>query len=129
MTAKSAAQRVVDEARDSLVDLSHRIHARPEMGFEEEHAAQWLCEQLADAGYSVDRGICELPTAFRATRGSGPLTIAICAEYDCLPGIGHACGHNVIGSAAIGAALALAKVADDVGLTVRVLGTPAEESG
>jgi len=129
MDAKSAARQAIEGARSALVDLSHRIHARPEMGFEEEHAAQWLCEALADGGYAVERGICDLPTAFRATRGSGPLTIAICAEYDCLPGIGHACGHNVIGSAAIGAAIGLAKIADDVGLSVRIVGTPAEESG
>ena len=72
---------------------------------------------------------CDLPTAFVATVGSGPLTIAICAEYDALPGIGHACGHNVIAAAAVGAGLALAPLADDLGMTVKVIGTPAEEGG
>jgi len=129
MKNKTAARQAIEDARSGLIDLSHRIHAKPEVGFQEEHAAQWLCEALADAGYAVDRGICDLPTAFVATRGSGPLTVAICAEYDCLPGIGHACGHNVIGSAAIGAAIGLAKIADDAGITVRIVGTPAEESG
>ena len=78
---------------------------------------------------TVERGICELPTALSATAGSGDFVVAICAEYDALPGIGHACGHNVIASAAVGAALALAPLADDLGITVRLLGTPAEEGG
>lgn len=118
-------------ARDStaLVDLSHRIHATPELGFEEESASTWCAEQLADVGMSVQMGICDLPTAFVASAGSGPFVLAICAEYDALPGIGHACGHNVIASAAIGAGRALAPIADDLGITVRVLGTPAEEGG
>jgi amidohydrolase len=129
MDTKAAARAAIERARTRLVELSHRIHAKPETGFEEEHAAGWLCEALGDAGYAVERGVAGLPTAFRATRGSGPLTIAICAEYDSLPGIGHACGHNVIGSSAVGAAIGLGAVADDVGLTVRIVGTPAEESG
>jgi amidohydrolase len=129
MDAKAAAREAIEQARDTLVPLSHRIHANPELAFEEERAATWLCEALVGGGFAVDRGVCELPTAFVARAGSGPLHVAICAEYDCLPGIGHACGHNVIGSAAVGAALALRRVADDVGLTVSVIGTPAEESG
>lgn len=127
--AKEQAKRVVDAASDELVDLSHRIHEHPELGFEEELSSAWCAEMLAGGGYSIESGICDLPTAFAATAGSGPLTIAICAEYDALPGVGHACGHNVIASAAVGAALALAPLADDLGITVRVLGTPAEEGG
>jgi len=129
MDAKSGAQERLESARDGLRELSHRIHAHPELGFEEERASAWLCESLADAGFSVEKGICELPTAFRARAGSGPLHIGICAEYDSLPGIGHACGHNIIAASAVGAALATAKVADQVGLTVSVIGTPAEEVG
>ena len=129
MDAKSAAKERFAAAQDSLVALSHRIHAHPELGYEEEQASTWLCESLADSGFAVEKGICELPTAFRARAGSGPLHIAICAEYDCLPGIGHACGHNIIAASAVGAALAAAKVADEVGLTVSVIGTPAEEVG
>jgi len=129
MDAKSAARDRFKSAQDHLVELSHRIHAHPELGFEEEQASSWLCETLADAGFSVQKGICGLPTAFRARAGSGPLHIGICAEYDCLPGIGHACGHNIIATSAVGAALAAAKVADEVGLTVTVIGTPAEEVG
>jgi len=129
MDAKSGARERFESARNSLIDLSHRIHAHPELGFEEEQASSWLCESLADAGFGVEKGICDLPTAFRARAGSGPLHIGICAEYDSLPGIGHACGHNVIAASAVGAALAAAKVADDVGLTITVIGTPAEEVG
>ncbi|MGH7836985.1 MAG: M20 family metallopeptidase [Candidatus Binataceae bacterium] len=129
MNTKSAARERFASARDELIKLSHRIHAHPELGFEEEHASSWLCEALADAGFAVEKGFCELPTAFRARAGSGPLHIGICAEYDSLPGIGHACGHNIIAASAIGAALAVSKVADEAGLTVSVIGTPAEEVG
>ena len=129
MDAKAAARERIDATRDALVALSHRIHATPELGFEEEHAAAWTGEMLDAAGFRVERGACGLPTAFRARTGSGPLHVAICAEYDCLPDIGHACGHNIIAASAIGAGLALARIADDVGLTVTVLGTPAEENG
>src|SRR5579862_6615097 len=129
MDAKSAARERFKSDRDGLIGLSHRIHAHPELGFEEEQACSWLCDSLSDAGFAVEQGICDLPTAFRATVGSGPLHVGICAEYDCLPGIGHACGHNIIAASAVGAALAAAKVADDVGLTISVIGTPAEETG
>ena len=129
MDAKTAAQRRFDGLRDPLIGLSHRIHAHPELAFEEELSSEWLCEELDKAGFSVKRGVCELPTAFRATLGSGPSHVGICAEYDCLPGIGHACGHNIIAASALGAAIAAAEVADDVGLTITVLGTPAEETG
>jgi amidohydrolase len=129
MDAKSAARERFETARGGLIELSHRIHAHPELGFEEERASSWLCDALAGAGFAVERNICELPTAFRARAGSGPLHIGICAEYDSLPSIGHACGHNIIAASAVGAALAAAKVADEVGLTISVIGTPAEEVG
>jgi amidohydrolase len=129
MDIKSAARERLESARDGLISLSHRIHSHPELGFEEEKASMWLCEALADAGFTVEKGLCQLPTAFRARAGSGPLHIAICAEYDCLPGIDHACGHNIIAASAVGAAVATAKLADDLGLTISVIGTPAEEVG
>ena len=129
MDAKAGARERLATVRDDLVALSHRIHAHPEFGFEEERASTWLAETLDAAGFKVARGVCDLPTAFVAEAGSGPLCIAICAEYDCLPGIGHACGHNIIAAMAAGAGIAAARVADDVGLTVRVIGTPAEEGG
>jgi amidohydrolase len=129
MDAKVEAQKRCDELRNDLIALSHRIHAYPELGFEEEKASAWLSESLADAGFAVEKGACDLPTAFIARAGNGPLHIAICAEYDCLPGIGHACGHNMIAAMAVGAGIAVARVAYDVGLTVSVIGTPAEEVG
>ena len=127
--AKEAARERVERARDELVALSHRIHANPELGFQEEQACGWLCELLDGAGLEVERGVSDLPTAFAARAGSGPLHVVVCAEYDALPGVGHACGHNVIAAMAAGAGLALARVADEVGLRVTVLGTPAEEGG
>jgi len=126
---KDEAKRACEDAKASLIELSHRIHANPEIGFEEEKAAQWLCEILTDEGFSVTRGVGDLPTAFVATAGSGPTRVAICAEYDALPGIGHACGHNVIAAMSVGAGIAAKAVADDAGLTVAVIGTPAEERG
>jgi amidohydrolase len=129
MDAKTAARAAFERAQDDLVGLSHRIHAHPEVKWEEELSSAWVAEALAGFGFDVETGIYELPTAFAARFGSGPLHVAICAEYDALPGIGHACGHNIIAASAVGAALALAEVADDVGITVRVVGTPAEEGG
>ena len=127
--AKEVARERVEQARDQLVALSHRIHANPELGFEEEQACAWLCELLEGGGLEVERGVGDLPTAFAARAGSGPLHVVVCAEYDALPAVGHACGHNVIAAMAAGAGLALARVADDAGLRVTVLGTPAEEGG
>ena len=127
--AKDRAQKTIAAVGERLIELSRQIHDHPELGFEEERAAAWCAEALAEAGFAVETGVCELPTAFSASAGTGPLNIAICAEYDALPEVGHACGHNVIASAAIGAGLGLAALADDLGITVRVLGTPAEEGG
>jgi len=129
MRAKEAAQARIDEIRDSLIDLSHRIHANPELRFEEHKSSGWAADALEAGGLSVERAACSLPTAFIARAGSGPLHVAICAEYDALPEIGHACGHNIIASAAVGAGIAASAVADEVGLTVSVMGTPAEEGG
>ena len=124
---KEGARAAIDVSRDELTALSRRIHANPELGYEEEQASGWLEETLDAAGFAVEPGICGLPTAFRATKGSGPLHIVVCAEYDALPGIGHACGHNVIAASAAGAGIGAGAVADDAGLTVTVMGTPAEE--
>ena len=129
MDAKAGARERFESVRDGLIELSHRIHAHPELAFEEEKASAWLCESLSEAGFAVEKGICGLPTAFRARAGSGPLHVAFCAEYDSLPAMGHACGHNIIAASSLGAAIAAAQVADEVGLTVSVIGTPAEEVG
>src|SRR5205085_1884714 len=126
---KSAARAAFDRIEGDLVELSHRIHAHPEIKWEEEQASAWVAEALTQYGFTVEAGICDLPTAFQAKAGSGPLHVVVCAEYDALPGIGHACGHNIIAASAVGAGVALAEVADDLGFTVRVMGTPAEEGG
>jgi amidohydrolase len=126
---KERAKAAAREAETELLDLSHRIHANPELKFEEQRASEWVAQALTDHGFVVERGVADLPTALVATSGSGELVIGICAEYDALPEIGHACGHNVIAASAVGAGLALASVADELGITVKVLGTPAEEGG
>ena len=127
-TAKDTARRRVESSIDALLALSHRIHAHPELAYEEEQSAAWCIDALAaDSRFRIVPGAGGIPTAFTATTGSGPLHVGICAEYDALPGIGHACGHNVIAASAVGAGLALASLADDLGLTVTVFGCPAEE--
>ncbi len=127
---KDRTDRVVDDHADALLAASHDIHAHPELGYEEHHAHDVLTGLLADAGLDVERGACGLPTAFvaRAGSGDGP-TIAVLCEYDALPGIGHACGHNVIGTAGAGAGIAAASVAAELGGNLVVIGTPAEEGG
>ncbi|MDN5745435.1 MAG: amidohydrolase, partial [Nocardioidaceae bacterium] len=113
--------------RERLVALSHSLHAEPELAMQEHRSCAKVAELMAAAGFDVDVGVGGLPTAISATKGTGELVIAFCAEYDALPGMGHACGHNVNGAAAVGAAIALAEVADDLDLTVRLIGTPGEE--
>jgi amidohydrolase len=126
---KVVAQKIVDGAREQLVGLSHRLHAHPELAFEEVRSSARVADLLDRGGLDVEMGVCDLPTAFAARAGHGPLHIGICAEYDALPDIGHACGHNVIAAAAVGAGLALAELADELGIRVTVFGTPAEEGG
>ncbi len=128
-TAKEAVRSELDQAGDALVDLSHRVWGHPELAFEEVRTSDAVATALSDAGFDIETGVAGLPTAFSATYGTGELTVVICAELDALPGIGHACGHNVIAAAGVGAGIGLARVADDLGITVRVLGTPAEEIG
>lgn len=123
-----ARARVHDEAA-ALIDLSHAIHAHPELAFEEHEACARVADLLGARGLSVETGVANLPTAFVARAGSGPFAAALCAEYDALPEIGHACGHNIIAASAAGAGIALAGIADDLGITVKVVGTPAEEGG
>ncbi|MEU1149454.1 M20 family metallopeptidase [Streptomyces sp. NPDC005863] len=123
--AVSAA--TVRKDRQTLIALSHSLHADPETAMREYRSAAKIARIAEDAGFTVTCEVADLPTAFVATYGSGDLVIGLCAEYDALPGIGHACGHNVNGAASTGAALALASVADLVGITVQLIGTPAEE--
>lgn len=119
----------VERYSNALVGLSRSIHAEPELAFAEHRSAAKVADLLAAEGFEVERGVADLETAFTASFGSGDLVLGLCAEYDALPEVGHACGHNVIAAASAGAALALRDVADELGLTVRVIGTPAEEVG
>src|SRR6059036_661695 len=129
---KPKVTETVDRLADDLERLSHRIHDAPELAFKEEKAHGWLTEFLEKHGARVERGVGGLATAFRATipgTGAGP-TIAIMAEYDALPGIGHACGHNVIATAGVGAGAALAALGTlPFAGRIQVIGTPAEEGG
>ena len=128
---KQRAIKNIDNARDELIQLSATIHANPELAFKEFKSAALLCDVLERHGLQVERGIGGLETAFRAeARGtSDGATVAILAEYDALPEIGHACGHNIIGTAAIGAGIALQPLMSEMPGRVLVIGTPAEEGG
>jgi amidohydrolase len=110
-----------------LIQLSLNIHDNPELGFEEEKASAWLTSYLEDNGFHVEREIAGLATAFRATYGQGNPRIALLAEYDALPKMGHGCGHNIIAASAVGAGVASKSIIDQVGGSVVVLGTPGEE--
>jgi amidohydrolase len=117
----------VESQKQQLIQLSLNIHDNPELGFEEEKASAWLTSYLEDSGFHVERGIAGLATAFRATYGQGSPRIALLAEYDALPKIGHGCGHNIIAASAVGAGVASKSIVDQLGGSVVVLGTPAEE--
>lgn len=120
----------VDQLAPTLREISSKIHAHPELRFEEHRAAAWLSEAAEGAGVTVERKLGGLSTAFRARIGSGAgPRVAILAEYDALPEIGHACGHNLIAAGALGAFLALAAQRGSIGGTVELIGTPAEEGG
>lgn len=119
----------VDVVGNVLIALSHKIHANPETAWQEFESAAAVAKTLSDHGFEVVEQVAGLPTAFRAEFGTGDLTVALCAEYDALPGLGHACGHNIIASSSVGAAIALTSVAHELNLKVVVLGTPAEEGG
>ena len=119
----------IDRHAERLVDVSHRIHERPELSFEEVFAHDLLCDALEGEGIDTRRHAHGLDTAFVARAGTEGADIAVCLEYDALPGIGHACGHNIIAAAGLGAGLAAAAVADACGGRVSIMGTPAEEGG
>ncbi len=126
-----AIQQAVEIAREDLIELSLDIHAHPELNYQEFYASKRLADLLEAQGFTVERGVGNVPTAFRATlkgQGDGP-TVAILAEYDALPDIGHACGHNLIATATVGAGLALTSVINQLPGTLQVIGTPAEEGG
>jgi len=117
----------VESHKQQLIQLSLNIHDNPELGFKEEQAAAWLTSHLEDNGFHVERGIAGLSTAFRATYGQESPRIALLAEYDALPKVGHGCGHNIIGVSAVGAGVASKHAVDQLGGSIVVMGTPGEE--
>ncbi|HEY4188842.1 MAG TPA: M20 family metallopeptidase [Candidatus Limnocylindrales bacterium] len=130
---KARAAAAVEDARDEIIDLSHRIHANPEPAFEERQAAAWVAEAVAAHGYVVEHPVGSLETAVRGRltggKGADGPRIGLLAEYDALPGLGHGCGHNTMAASGVGAAIALAAVRDSWAGEVVFLGTPAEERG
>jgi amidohydrolase len=124
---KLEAKDSVELQRQQLIQLSLSIHDNPELGFKEEKASVWLAGYLEDKGFHIERGIAGLPTAFQATYGQGSPRVALLAEYDALPKVGHGCGHNIIGVSAVGAGVASEHIVDQLGGTVVVMGTPGEE--
>lgn len=123
------AEQKVRSIADELIAVRDHLAEHPESKWEEHASAAFLTAHLEAAGFAVQRGIADLPTAFRGVAGNGPTRVGIVLEYDALPGLGHACGHNIIAAAGLGAAIALAEVADDAGITVEAIGSPAEEGG
>jgi amidohydrolase len=126
-STKEKAQVAVAAAREELVEISLDIHAHPELAMEETHASGLLTDRLEKRGFAVERGAFGMGTAFRARWGEGPVTVAYLCEYDALPEIGHACGHNLIATAGLGGAFGLKAALTPDQVTLIVLGTPAEE--
>jgi amidohydrolase len=127
---KDQISATIDGLRPELERIGRNIHANPEIAYQEQQAVAWLTELLKANGFSVEVGVANTPTAFVAQQrsGSGP-TVAFLAEYDALRGLGHGCGHNLIGTASAGAGIALARLLDQLAGRVLVIGTPAEEGG
>lgn len=136
MTAEGELQEIkeiiateVRRMHPRLIEMSQTMHANPEICFQEHKAAELLTGELEEHGFEVERGVAGMDTAFVATYGEGEPVIGIIAEYDALPKIGHACGHNLIGTWAIGAGIALRRAIPDLKGTIKVIGSPAEEGG
>ena len=132
VTTDAVKERIADEVRrlhPRLQTISHTLHENPEILFQEYKSVALLTAELDEQGFDVERGVAGLNTAFVATYGSGKPTVALLAEYDALPKLGHACGHNLIASWAVGAGIALRRAMPDVTGTIKVIGTPAEEGG
>lgn len=126
---RAALANSVEEWKPRVQAMAHEIHGNKEVSFEEVRSAEAAAALLASGGFAVERGTGGLPTAFTASAGSGEMTVALCVEYDALPDIGHACGHNLIAGASVAAALALQPHVDRLGITLKAIGTPAEEHG
>jgi amidohydrolase len=125
----SAVDANVDRLADRLWDVARTLHGDPEPAFEEHRAAKRLSDELANGGFTVEREVAGMATAFTGRAGTDGPRVALLLEYDALPGLGHACGHNLIAAAGLGAALAVRPVLDEVPGTVLAVGTPAEEGG
>ena len=127
---KAALCSEIDCQKEKITEIAHRIHEHPELGLQEYFASDLLCSFLSAKGFLVKKGLADLETSFRADYDSGipGPRIALIAEYDALPGIGHGCGHNIIGACAVGAAAALAKQMPQIGGSICVIGAPAEET-
>jgi amidohydrolase len=124
---KSEVRRQIEEQRCNLIGLSLNIHDNPELGYKETKASGLLTGYLAENGFDIEKGVGGFATAFRATYGDSEPLIALLAEYDALPEIGHGCGHNIIAASSVGAAVASKLIVDNFGGSVVVFGTPAEE--
>ena len=129
MSHKETAEQAFETVEAELRQISHWMYENPETGYKEYESSQKLSSFLDDHGFTVTYPAHGLETSFEATAGSSGPRVVICCEYDALPEVGHACGHNIIATAALGAGVALAGLADDLGIRVTVLGTPAEEGG
>lgn len=129
MSRKEAAEKAFTTIEQDLHEMSRWMYENPELGYEEYESSRRLAEYLGDHGFKVTYPAYELETAFEATAGSSGPRVVICCEYDALPQVGHACGHNIIATAALGAGIAVAGMAEELGIRVTVLGTPAEEGG
>lgn len=126
---RAKVSEAVEALADDLVALSHDLHAHPELCYAEHHAVEAVAQLLTAHGFDAEVGAYELPTALRARVGDGRPRVAVLAEYDALPGIGHACGHNVICATALGAFLAVASIVGDLDGSIELIGCPAEEGG
>jgi len=129
MTAETTALPGVSEHLERLIAYSETLHAHPETAWQEHRAARWTAELLEESGFSVETAYLGFPTAVRGCYGSGRRRVGLIVEYDALPGLGHACGHNLIAAMSAGAAIALRPWADRLDLRIDVIATPAEEGG
>lgn len=129
MSRKEAAEQAFTSVEEDLQGISRWMYENPELGYKEYESSRRLSEYLGEHGFAVTYPAYEIETAFEANAGSSGPRVVICCEYDALPEVGHACGHNIIATAALGAGIAVAGMADELGIRVTVLGTPAEEGG
>jgi len=127
MSIKEKAANRIEQYREQIINISHKIHEDPELGHQEYKSSKLIVDELEKHGYSLEYGVAGMETAFIARKGTGSPKIGILAEYDALPGIGHACGHNLIATSALGAAIGLSEIIEEIKGSVIVFGTPAEE--